>query len=56
MSLVPSDTVPHDLPIRRPSCALRKLAHVIYGEFFSVAKTENFIRKFLMFFLFLLKT
>ena len=35
---------------------LRKLAHVIYGEFFSVAKIKNFIRKVSIFFLFLLKT
>ena len=38
------------------SSALRKLAHAIYRDFFSVVKNERFIRKILIFFLFLLKT
>ena len=35
---------------------LRKHAHAIYRDFFSIVKIENFIRMFLIFFLFLLKT
>ena len=36
--------------------SLRKLAHAIYRDFFSPVKIENFIRKKLIIFLFLLKT
>ena len=35
---------------------LRKHAHATHREFFSVVKTENFIGKFTIFLLFLLKT
>ena len=35
---------------------LRKLAHAIYRDFFSPVKIENLMRKFLICFLFLLKT
>ena len=34
--------------------SLRKLAHAIYIDFFSPVKIENFMRKILIFFLFLL--
>ena len=37
-------------------CTLRKLAHAIYRDFFSVAKMEKFTGKQLIFLLFLHKT
>ena len=37
-------------------CTLRKIAHALYRDFFFAVKIEHFIRKLLIFFLYLLKT
>ena len=42
--------------IRPVKDTLRKLAHAIFRDFFSAVKIENFVGKFLILFLFLLKT
>ena len=47
---------PFVLHVRMRNNSLQKLAHVIYIDFFSKAKIENFVGKILIFFLFLLKT
>ena len=48
----PAKSTEHVRPVYMDS--LRKLAHAIYRDFFSAVKIENFIGKFLIFFLNLL--